>query len=55
VSGSAPYKTVGSVDAELTPGQTWGVTAAWTPAENDIDDIYINGYATCYSTEPFSE
>lgn len=53
VSGSAPFDGVGSVDAELTPGQTWGVNASI--AEGHVASFYINGYATCYSTEPFSE
>jgi hypothetical protein len=54
VSGSAPYESVGSVDAELIPGQTWGVNASTTGALFGAT-VYINGYATCYSTEPFSE
>lgn len=50
-TGSAAFDTVGSVDAELTPGQTWGVNVAVVKGEQA--EFYINGYAICYSTEPF--
>lgn len=53
VSGSAPFDGVGSVDVQLTPGQTWGVNAS--VAGGYSAEFYVNGYATCYSTEPFSE
>jgi hypothetical protein len=57
VSATVPFETVGSVDAELTPGQTWGVTATNSPnlsiglAE---PEYYVNGFAVCDSREQFS-
>jgi hypothetical protein len=56
VSATVPFETIGSVDADLTPGQTWGVNATNSPnlsiglAE---PEYYINGYAVCDSTESF--
>ncbi|HET7052980.1 MAG TPA: hypothetical protein VFI09_03570 [Solirubrobacterales bacterium] len=50
VSATVPVETIGSLDAPLTPGQSWGVQA---PDMRDIDAIYFNGYAVCDSTEPF--
>jgi hypothetical protein len=55
VQASVPFDTVGSVDVELTPGQTWGVNASAIGNENGPVYFYINGYATCDSTEPFTE
>lgn len=52
VSSSAPFERTGSVDAELTPGQTWGVNAS---AQGGSGEFYVNGYATCDSTEPFHQ
>lgn len=53
VPGSASFDSVGSVDVQLIPGQTWGVNASI--AGGYWADFYINGYAICYSTVPFSE
>jgi hypothetical protein len=51
VSASAPYDGLGSVDAELVPGQSWAITASYT---GDFEPrIYLNGYAVCNSREPF--
>lgn len=52
VSSSVPFEGTGSVDAELTPGQTWGVNAS---TQGGVGEFFINGYATCYSTEPFHQ
>jgi hypothetical protein len=47
VSATVPFSTIGSVEAELTPGQTWAVNGP------DGDSVHLNGYAICDSTEPF--
>jgi hypothetical protein len=52
VSASAPFDDIGSLDAELVPGQTWSLTAYFTGEFSP--HIYINGYAVCNSKEPFS-
>lgn len=54
VDGSAPFNGIGSLDADLVPGQSWAVNASYT--ENDFlpPRMYVNGYAVCSSTEPFS-
>jgi hypothetical protein len=46
-TASAPPEAIGSLDAELVPGQSWGVNIAATPG------VYINGYAVCDSAESF--
>jgi len=51
VSDSAPFNSPNAVDAELVPGQTWSVLAAYENGEPP--HIYLNGYAVCNSTEPF--
>lgn len=51
VSGSAPLKEIGELDAELVPGQTWAIRASGDAEELAID---INGYAVCDSAEPFN-
>jgi hypothetical protein len=54
VSATVAYDAIGSIDAELTPGQTWGVNITYetsTPA-NWEPETYVNGYAVCNSAEP---
>ncbi len=48
VSAVADYESIGSLDAELVPGQSWGVNIAGG------NGAYINGYALCDSAQPFS-
>jgi hypothetical protein len=50
VSATLPVNDIGTIDAELTPGQSWGVNASSAPATGSV---YLNGYAVCDSTEPF--
>jgi hypothetical protein len=53
VSASAPFDSIGSLDAEVIPGQSWAVNFS----EQELPTMYlayINGYAVCNSTEPFS-
>lgn len=53
VTAEVPLNGIGSVDAELVPGQTWSLLAE----EHDRDGVkagptvYFNGYAICDSTE----
>jgi hypothetical protein len=56
VSASAPYNTIGSLDAGLVPGQTWAVNISTKEQSRSegFMSTYINGYAICDSTEPFS-
>jgi hypothetical protein len=49
VSVSTAYDTIGSLDAELTPGQSWAVNVSYK--EGDAPTTYYNGYAVCNSTE----
>jgi hypothetical protein len=54
VSASVPYNGLGSLDAELTLGQTWALNASYT--DNGLylpPEMYVNGYAVCNSKEPF--
>jgi hypothetical protein len=55
VGDSVPHDAIGSVDTELTPGQTWGVNVSVAGTEGGPTDFYINGDAICDSREPFSE
>lgn len=54
VSATVDYDAIGSVDAELTPGQSWAVNITYetTTAANWEPETYINGYAVCNSREP---
>jgi hypothetical protein len=49
---------IGSVDAQVPPGQSWGVTASYKsvghPGQGS-DVIFVNGWASCYSAAPVSE
>jgi hypothetical protein len=51
VSATVAFNTIGSLDAELTPGQSWAVTV---DLSTSIGDAYLNGSAVCDSAEPFS-
>lgn len=54
VVATAAYDTVGSLDAQLTPGQSWAVNTSYntsTPADWE-PNFYINGFAICSSTQP---
>jgi hypothetical protein len=51
VSASASYNSIGSLDAELVPGQSWSVNVSWQGEHEPL--IYINGYAVCDSRESF--
>lgn len=53
VSASAPFESIGSLDAELVLGQSWAVNIL-SKLEAEEYYTYINGYAVCDSTEPFS-
>lgn len=48
VIASADRDTIGSLDAELVPGQSWAVNG-----ETVSEHINLNGYAICDSTESF--
>jgi hypothetical protein len=52
VSLAEPGDAIGSLDAELVPGQTWAVNASLTP--NLLYEVYFNGYGDCDSREPIS-
>ena len=53
VSATVPYDAIGSVDAQLTPGQSWAVNISYetSTAANWEPETYVNGYAVCDSTE----
>jgi len=55
VATEVPLNGLGSLDAELIPGQTWSLVAASTnrEAHENTGSIYFNGYAICDSAEPF--
>lgn len=44
ITASAVDNAIGSLDAELTPGQSWAVNAGGN------EDIHLNGFAVCDST-----
>lgn len=52
VSASVSLNTIGSIDAELVPGQSWGMMAVAAYKEGG-PDLYLNGYAVCDSMKPF--
>lgn len=58
VTTTAPFDQIASVDAELVPGQTWSVLVDETGTTEQTtdwrDEVYLNGYAICSSTESFS-
>jgi microcystin-dependent protein len=55
VSFSAEFNTVSSLDADLIPGQSWAVNQSHVGKYGgNASIVYINGYAICNSTEPFS-
>jgi hypothetical protein len=49
VTASAPMNTIGSLDADLVPGQSWAVTVAPSEAAS----VDFNGFAVCDSSERF--
>jgi len=51
VSASADFDTIGSLDAQIVPGQSWAVSVK---EEGWYSFTDLNGYAICDSTEPFS-
>ena len=48
ISASAADNAIGSLDAKLTPGQSWAVNAGGN------EDIHLNGFAVCDSAGSFS-
>lgn len=50
---SAPFEAVGSLDAELVPGQSWAMNTVAQRSPEGAGHLYLNGYAICDSTEPF--
>jgi hypothetical protein len=54
VSASVAYNGIGSIDAELTPGQSWAINASYADNGHHLPpEMYLNGYAVCDSTESF--
>ncbi|MGD9735218.1 MAG: hypothetical protein AB7V58_06355 [Solirubrobacterales bacterium] len=55
VTAEVPLNGIGSVDAELTPGQTWSLLVEENSRDGEIGNptAYFNGYAVCDSAEPF--
>jgi hypothetical protein len=51
VSSSAAFNQLGTVSADVTPGQSWSVSAQHSPT-GYLDRLYLNGYAICDSTTP---
>jgi hypothetical protein len=61
VSASAELQAIGALDANLIPGQSWGLNASYARPSGPYEygntgsgDLYINGYAVCDSAEMFS-
>lgn len=54
ISGSSPFDAIGSLDASVIPGQSWAVNISAQQEKEGEDNTYLNGYALCDSTEPFS-
>lgn len=55
VSAAAPADTISSVEAQLTPGQTWAINA-YASSDSHVNDspwanLFLNGYAICDSLE----
>jgi hypothetical protein len=53
---SGPYAAIGTLDAVVTPGESWGVDTATTQGHAEYvrqTKTYFNGYAVCDSIEPF--
>ncbi|HET7060197.1 MAG TPA: hypothetical protein VFH99_02680 [Candidatus Saccharimonadales bacterium] len=55
VASEVPFNGIGSVDAELVPGQTWSLLVEENNREGKLGSptVYFNGYAICDSTESF--
>ena len=56
VSASAAADSIASLDADLTPGQTWGITAQANAGADTGNsawaNLFINGSAICDSRKP---
>lgn len=52
VSVSAPLGTVATLDALLTPGQSWALNAGSQPQGARTIYLYLDGYAVCSGTTP---
>jgi hypothetical protein len=55
VASEVPLNGIGSVDAELVPGQTWSLLVEENNRDGKLGSptVYFNGYAICDSTESF--
>jgi hypothetical protein len=55
VTSEVPLNGIGTVDAELVPGQTWSMLAVENNRDGKLGSptVYFNGYAVCDSTESF--
>lgn len=55
VTSEVPLNGLGSMDAELVPGQSWSLLAVENSREGVSagPTVYFNGYAVCDSTESF--
>ena len=47
VAQTVPYDMIGSISANLTPGQSWGIKLAVQPQTNAVFNTFINGSAVC--------
>jgi hypothetical protein len=54
VSASTAADTMGSLDATISPGMSWGIQDSATPA-NTATYIDMNGSASCYSSQSLPE
>jgi len=56
VSATAPLDSGGSLDAALVPGQSWSMNSSASLPQPGEDSfyIYVNGYASCDSSVPFT-
>ena len=54
VSASAAWDTIGSLDGEVIPGQTWAVNISIQKEDEEEGFLtYVNGYAVCDSQNRF--
>jgi hypothetical protein len=53
VTATAAYDTIGSLDAELTPGETWALNTSYSTSTdaNWEPSFYVNGSAVCSTRE----
>lgn len=52
VPRSAAYDEFASLDATLVPGESWSISMRQIGGAA-ADDAFVNGYAVCYSSEPW--